>query len=166
MTQSYSHTESWSRTHARRVSGKVAADLRQLNQEYGSPSDAKVGKYMDERTELLAEGYVDEVTYGFKRNGDWIVALRYKADTSGNLTTDDRSGRIPRGENIDGASQGSFLTYSRKWDELSTQRRQNIKDKLPIERSNGDEPGVPGRVVSDKRYSSAGQGMHRQVIRP
>src|SRR5437868_8488676 len=99
MTQTYTTTETWSRTHARYVAGKVAADLRQMQQEYGQPTDAAINDYLLELTVLLAGGFVKEVSYGYRRDGAWVVALKYTADMYGNLSTDDRSGRIPRGVN-------------------------------------------------------------------
>ena len=46
MSYTYTQTETWSRTHARKVGGKVVADLRQMQQEYGSPSDQRLEQYL------------------------------------------------------------------------------------------------------------------------
>lgn len=165
MTYSYTTTETWSRTHARYVAGKVAADLRQMQQAYGQPSDTDIEKYSQELTELLAGNYVKEVTYGYRRDGAWVVALRYTADMNGNLTADDRSGRIPRGADIRGATWGSFLTYSGQWDALTPSQRETIERDLPFARSSGAEPVVrTGSWSPDKSYSSAGCGMRRATI--
>lgn len=165
MTYSYTTTETWSRTHARYVAGKVAADLRQMQQAYGRPSDTDIENYLQELTELLAGGYVKEVSYGFRRDGAWIAALKYTADMYGNLTADDRSGRIPRGADITGAAWYSFLTYSSKWDALTQSQRESIERDLPFARSSGVEPIIrSGSWSPDKSYSAAGCGLRRATI--
>jgi hypothetical protein len=165
MTQTYTTTETWSRTHARYVAGKVAADLRQMQQEYGQPTDAAINDYLLELTVLLASGFVKEVSYGYRRDGAWVVALKYTADMYGNLSTDDRSGRIPRGVNVGGAVFHSFLTFSSKWDALSQSNRESIERELPYTRSSGVEPVIRiGAWSYDKTYSAAGCGLRRAAI--
>ena len=164
MTNSYTITETWSRTHARHVGGKVIADLRGLAQEYGSPSERELEGYLQELVELLTGSYIKEVSYGFERNGVPIVALKYTADMNGTLTADDRSGRIPRGVDITGAVFFTFLSYSSKWWALTPEQRERIKAGLIVKRSVGTNPcsGLFG-WTSDKTYSSAGNGMQRST---
>lgn len=165
MTQTYTTTETWSRTHARYVAGKVAADLRQMQQAYGRPSDTDIENYLQELTELLAGGYVKEVSYGFRRDGVWIAALKYTADMYGNLTADDRSGRIPRGADVTGATWYSFLSYSSAWSALTQTQRDAVERDLPFARSSGVEPVVRnGSWSPDKSYSAAGCGLRRATI--
>lgn len=165
MTQTYTTTETWSRTHARYVAGKVSADLRQMQQAYGQPSDAAIGSYLLELTELLAGGYVKEVTYGFWRDGAWVAAVKYTADMYGNLTADDRSGRVPRGADITGATWYSFLAFSSKWDSLTPSQRQAVERELPFVRSSGAEPVIRiGAWLQDKTYSAIGCGLRRATI--
>jgi len=165
MTQSYTITESWSRTHARKVGGKVIADLRQLQQEYGQPTDEWLEEFLSELVVLLGEGVVEEVTYGFRRNGAWVVALRYTADMNGNLTVDDRSGRVPRGVSLDGCTWYSYLTRNSRWNSLSASQQAAIERELPFQREGATEPSVAGMMrVGDKTYSSAGSGVSRSTI--
>ena len=165
MTQSYTTTETWSRTHARKVGGKVVADLRQMQQAYGSPTDNRLEQYLQELVVLLAEGVLKEVTYGFKRDGSWIVALRYTADMSGNLTVDDRSGSIPRGVDTSGASWGSYLIKDSKWSTLSESNQKAIERDLPFQREGAEEPKVAAVTrCGDRTYSSAGNGVRRSTI--
>lgn len=161
----YTTTETWSRTHARYVAGKVAADLRQMQQVYRQPDDTSIDAYLTELTILLAGGYVKEVSYGYRRNGAWVVALKYTADMNGNLTTDDRSGRIPRGANVADASFYSFLEYSYKWQLLTPDEKRRIEESLPFSRSEGVAPTVEnGLWRSDKSYASAGCGLYRATV--
>lgn len=165
MTHSHTTTETWSRTHARYVAGKVAADLRQMQQEYGRPTDVAIEMYLQELTVLLAGAYVTEVSYGYKRDAAWVAALKYTADMYGNLSTDDRSGRIPRGANVVGATFYSILTFSSAWDQLGAREREAIERELPFVRSAGEEPVIRiGAWVYDKTYSSVGCGLRRTSI--
>jgi len=165
MTYSYTTTETWSRTHARYVAGKVAADLRQMQQEYGRPTDAAIESYLLELTVLLVSSYVTDVSYGYRRDGAWITALKYTADMYGNLSIDDRSGRIPRGANIVGAVWFSFLTFSSKWHGLSQPERDAIEQQMPFVRSAGVEPVIRiGGWLQDKTYSAAACGLRRASI--
>ena len=165
MTQSYTTTQTWSRTHARKIGGKITADLRQMQQSYGSPTDSRLEQYMQELVVLLAAGVLEEVTYGFKQNGTWIVAIRYTADMNGNLFTDDRSGGVPRGVDITGAKWGSYLRMNSKWDGLAASTRAAIDRDLPFQRGGAEEP-VASVVLRhyDRTYSSAGNGVRRSTI--
>ncbi len=161
MTATFTHTqtETWTRTHARYVAGKVAADLRQMQQAYGKPTDENIEQYLQELTVLLAEGCVEKIFYGFKREGAWVVALRYTADMNGVLTVDDRSGKVPRGADVAGATWSSFLAKNSKWSALSDPAREDILRQLPFIRTAGDEP--TGAWASDKTYGAAGCGLRR-----
>lgn len=69
MSDSYSYTESrtFTVTHARHMAAKVATDLKRMQRFYGKPSDENIADYESEATEMLRAGYLDTVTYGFKR---------------------------------------------------------------------------------------------------
>src|SRR5687768_14391904 len=83
-------------THARHISAKVATDLKRMQRFYGQPSDASIASYEAELTELLKEGVLDTVSYGFKRNDSWIApTLRYtQRDLAGSTAADDDPGLI------------------------------------------------------------------------
>ena len=55
---SYSYAETFSRTHARRLAGRVTTDLRQSHLLYGSPSESKLEEYRAELEELLDAGQI------------------------------------------------------------------------------------------------------------
>ena len=73
---SYSYSETFSRTHARRLSGRVTTDLRQSHILYGSPTESSLEAYRAELEELLSGGYVDRYQFGFKRNERTVWSLR------------------------------------------------------------------------------------------
>src|SRR6266540_2274825 len=167
MTTTYTISETFTRSNARYVASKVAADLRLLQRFYGRPTDAEIDAYTGELVELLVGGYVQRVTYGFKRGSTWVVALRYEARLDGTLDADDRAGRITPGINITGASWSSYLVYSYTWGLLDAAERARIKARLPVQRTGADEPSSSnGSWVQDRSYSAGGSGVRRASFRP
>ena len=170
MSYSYtvSATQSFTVTHARHMSAKVATDLKRIQRLYlGDPSDLEIAKYESELTELLRAGYLGTVTYGYRRNDVWIEpTLRYTAqDLAGASANDDDPGRIRPSANVSGASFYSYLTYSSAWSNLSEIERENFKKRLPIQRGGAPEPGVSGYLQSDRTYSSGGRALNRSTVR-
>ena len=101
MAYSYTvaETESFTVTHAPHIAAKVATDLKRMQRFYGSPSDAGIAEYQAEIIEFLKEDYLGTLSYGFKRNGDWIEpTLRYIAkDLAGAAANDDDPGKVRPG---------------------------------------------------------------------
>src|SRR5438552_14819451 len=104
MASTYTRTATFTRSSARYIVSKVAADLKLMQRFYGHPSDDWIDAYIAEVVELLVVRGLGTITYGFKRNGAWVVALRYVASMDGNLTADDRAGRVLPGVDITGGS--------------------------------------------------------------
>ena len=68
-------------THARHIATKVGTDLKRLQRFYGKPSDKNITEYEAEMVILLKAGYLNTVSYGFKRGSNWIEPmLRYTAN--------------------------------------------------------------------------------------
>jgi len=170
MTATFTTTKTFTITHARYVTSKVAADLRQLRLFYGQPADDRIDAFAEEAAILLRDGYLERVDYGFKQNSQhsgeqWVLLLRYTV-RNGELT-DDHAGRVPPGVNLSGAWFASFLEYSTKFILLSHAEQARVKADLPIVRSSGDEAGfVVGTWTGDRTYSSNDQGLGRSVFRP
>lgn len=165
MTHSYTTTSTFTASDARRVAGKVAADLRQMQMAYRSPSDQEIENYLGELVTLLSDGYLDTVMYGFKKDGTWLPAtLRYTALSLGTAGDGDRSGTVKRGVETAGANFTSYLTYSQKWWNLGEDARARYKAGLPIQRVSGEEPKAPGGWIEDKSYISGGGGVRRAVL--
>lgn len=168
---SYSYTSSESQTftvtHAKHISSKVATDLKRMQRFYKSPNDAVIEAYEAELILLLKAGYLGTVTYGFKRDGKWIEpTLRYTAkDLAGLSCSDDDPGRVRPGGNIEGAIFGSYLIYSSAWDKLSESERNDFQKKLPFQRGGADEPGISGYLSPDKTYSSGGRALERSIVK-
>ena len=162
-TLTRSSNETFTRTSARYLVSKVAADLRQMQRLHDAPSDDEIEDYVEELITLLADGYVDWVAYGFRRGNDWVAALRYTVNSDGTISsTDDRPGRVPHSD-VRGTRFGSFLSYSSKWWRLSNQQREEVKGTLPFIRTSGSEPGGAWSY-GGRTYSRDGVSLRRGAI--
>ncbi len=165
MTTTYtrSNSETFTRTSAKYLVSKVAADLRQMQRLHGQPSEAWIDAYVEELFTLLAGGYLGSVAYGFQRADEWVVALHYQVNSDGSISAvDDRPGRVPLGD-ILGATFGSFLTYSLKWLQLTDEQRRQVKRELPFIRTPGHEPGGAWSY-GGRTYSRDGVSLSRGTI--
>jgi hypothetical protein len=169
MASSYtlSASTSFTITHARHMAAKVAADLKRMQRHYGKPSDADIANYEEEVVQLLKAGYLGTVSYGYKRDGDWIEpTLRYTAkDLMGGSSADDDPGNIKPWADISGATFYSYLTYSAAWDSLTNYQRDTFKKSLPFYRGGASEPGINGYVEQDRTYSAGGKSLGRSSVR-
>ena len=168
MTESYTYSESttFTVTHARYIASKVMADLKRMQRYHGAPGDDRIAKYDLELVALLRSGYLDEITYGFQKDGDWIEpTLRYTADDCFGGAQDHDPGRVSPWADTAGARFSSYLTYSSSWYGASEAVRGAFGQTLPFQRVAGEEPGARGSMVSDKTYSAGGRAVHRYALR-
>ena len=169
MSHSFTITQSttFTITHARHMAAKVAADLKRMQRFYGSPDDQGIDEFEDEIIKLLKAGYLGTVTYGFRRNSQWIEpTIRYTAqDLYGASAVDDDPGCVYPGADISGASFCSYLTYNAAWYGLTHVARENFERTLPFKRTEAPEPGLNGYLVSDKTYSAGGRALSRVSVR-
>ncbi|TAJ85321.1 hypothetical protein [Reyranella sp.] len=166
-SSSYTESSTFSVTHARHMAAKVATDLKRMQRFYNSPSDTKIAELEAEATELIKAGYLETVTYGFKRDGNWIEpTLRYIArDLAGASANDDDPGRVRPGANISGATFYSYMTYTSAWFQLTETERTAFERALPFSRSGAPEPGITGYFAGDRTYSSGGRALDRASVR-
>lgn len=153
-------------THAKKLASKVAADLRRCQGIYGFPTDAEINDYGTELAMLLRDGYVSEYEFGYKKDGARVVSWHYRVDSTGDLSSDDRPGKIVQVP-IGGCTRFNTLTYSDTWFRLTEQQRQAIKADLPISR--GTAAGLRdgnGYWTMDRTYSSGGISMPRKTFQP
>lgn len=160
-------TSTFSVTDARKLAAKVAADLKRMQRFYDYPSDTSIAEFEGEVTELLRYGYLEKVTYGFQKDGNYIApTLRYTAKTlAGDTGQDDDPGRIPMGCDVKGATFGSHLTYSSAWWNLTDEQRIRFKNTLPLKRTSVDDPGANGPYIEDRQYASGGRALGRATLR-
>jgi len=166
MSYTTTNTRTNTRTWAKYLASKVAADLKRCQRFYGKPTDAQIDDFVDELTEVLVAGYLESIEYGFKKSERRVVTLRYTVDSVGNLS-DDRSGGVYASADITGASWFSFAIYNSAYFALTTSQRQEFKKKLPFDRTAGAEPtDGNGYWTADRSYSQDGSGVSRNTFRP
>ena len=166
MTYTYTTSSTFTRTDAKHIASKVAADLRGMRDYYGKPNESQIKDYDEELTELLVGGYLESVEYGFMRNDQKIVTLYYEVLSNGSLS-DEKSGGVYARADISNAEWFSFLTHNLKWVLLSNTTQQQIEARLPIKRTPGQEPqDGNGYWVTDRSYSSQDVGTQRRTFRP
>ena len=170
MTTTYTTEYTFTRTNAKYIASKVAGDLKLMQIFYGEPTDSQINDYIEELVILLlgngVHGYLESVDYGFRKDGSWIVAAKYSANYSGDVSRDDRSGGIPFGKDTNGASCYSYLRKNSHFWNLSQSERDRILESIPIKRSSAEEPQLgAGEWVSERTYSSGGVVMERRVFK-
>lgn len=163
----YSETRTFTVTHAKQLASKVATDLKRIQRFYGSPSDSLIDAFEEELILFLKSGYLEDVTYGFRRNGDFIEpSIKYTArELISSNAIDDDPGKIRPGSDITNAVFGSFLNYSNKWFSISSDEQKSFKNQLPFQRVTSSTPGYEGYYLEDKIYSSGGRSLNRSSLR-
>jgi len=160
----YTYAESFTRVHARRLSGRVTTDLRQSYILYGRPSAASLDDYRVELEELLLGGYVEQYQFGFKKEGQIVWSLRYTVGPDGALTGG--AGGVPVGVDVSDATWFNILTHSASWYLLGDSVREAIESSLPFRRPTGSLPSdTHGYWENDKSYAAGGVGLQRAVFR-
>ena len=154
-------------THARHMAAKVAADLKRMQRFYGFPGDQRIDEFEDEIIELLKAGYLGTVTYGFRREGQWVEpTIRYTAqDLYGASATDDDPGRVYPGADISDTNFYSYLTHSVAWHNLTEADREAFEQRLPFKRTGAPESSINGYLVTDRTYSAGGRALNRASVR-
>ncbi|WP_420572785.1 hypothetical protein [Kordia sp.] len=167
MSFSNSFSNNFTITHAKKLAAKVATDLKRMQRFYNEPLDSHISNLEAEIIELLKDGYLDNVTYGFQKNGKWIEpTIKYTAKDLANTSgVDDDPGRIKPGADVKGAFFNSYLIYTSSWFNLSSEERNNYKSNLPIKRTGAAEPGVDGYMSQDKTYTSGSKSLNRFTIK-
>lgn len=169
MSSSFTYNESatFTVTHARHIAAKVATDLKRMQAFYGSPTDAHIAVLEEEITFLLRHGYLDNVCYGFKRDGNWIEPmLRYAAPELGGASiADNDPGRVKPGANVDGAWFYSYLIYSSTWINLPADQKERLRGDFPLQREGASAPGITGYLAPDLNYAAGGRVLQRASLR-
>jgi hypothetical protein len=164
---SLTRSESFTIINARKLASKVATDMHLCAQYYGNPSETRIREFAEELAQYLNAGYLQEYEFGYKKDGKRIVTWRYKVDANGQLTTDDRPGKIVPYVDVAGAVFYNFLTQNAKFFQLSTSEQARFELGLPLQRTGGQPPSDgAGYWTSDRNYYSGGCGLNRLTFQP
>jgi hypothetical protein len=166
MTLSLTRSATASRTDAEYLASKIAGDLWLLYFLYKKTSEQYVRDHITEAVELIANGYLRSLDYGFKRNGIVIFRLRYEVHWDGSVSRDDECGDISAGMNLDGATAYSYLSPNSNYFSLTAEQQAAFDAKLPVKRNGADEPPLAANGVSsaDRQYAKNGTGVSRTVF--
>lgn len=169
MSNSYTttNTTTFTATHARHISAKVATDLKRIQRFYGQPNDKWIAVFEQEAVILLKNKCLETVAYGFLRDGIWIKpTIIYTARSlEGTSSADHDPGRVLPGADVSDADFYSYLTYSLVWEHMSWEEKKILEDQLPVKRSFASKPSVNGDLVSDKTYSAGDYALDRFSLR-
>jgi hypothetical protein len=169
MTTSYSYTtsETFTLTHARRLAAKVAADMHQCQRLYGHLTETQIENYQQELIVLLHGGYIESYEFGFQTEDERrIVSWFYTVGPSGDLEGGRSGGLFPSAD-ISDAVMFNFLSCNSKWFALSTLERNKIKASYPVQRTEGSAPqDGNGYWDSSRLYASGGVAITRKEFRP
>ena len=70
-TSTYTYNTTFTLTNAKYLAAKIATDLKRMQRFYGKPTDQQIEDYENEAISLLNDGYLDTITYGFKKDDKW-----------------------------------------------------------------------------------------------
>lgn len=154
-------TSTFTRTNARYLASKIAADLRQFRSFYGEPSEDHIDELFDELVEMLAGGYVATYEAGFCKDGKRVVSEFYTVAST--AARDERAGGIYARADVSGADWFTFMTYTDKWLGLADQARKAVKDSVPIDRVPASSPADgQGHWEGGRSYESGGTSTQRR----
>ena len=168
MSTTYTLTETFNITHARRLAAKVVADMHQCNRLYArGPAPAEIAKYEQELVVLLAGGYVDTYECGFQSpDGRRVLSWKYTVSVTGDLEGG-RSGGLYATADLASTTRFNFLSRNHKWWSLSETERTKIDAQHNVDRVDGNTPlDGNGYWTSTRSYASGGVGVMRQEFRP
>jgi hypothetical protein len=169
MTTSYSYTtsETFTLTDARRLAARVAADMHQCQKFYDYPTDAKIKDYEQELVVLLHGGYVESYEFGFKTCDERrVVSWLYTVGPSGDLEGGRSGGLFPSAD-ISNAVMFNFLSCNAEWFALPKIERDKIEASYPVQRTEGSAPqDGNGYWDSSRQYTSGGVAVTRKEFRP
>ena len=133
---------------------------------YGKPTEREIEDYITEITELLTASCLESFEAGFKLDGRRVVSLLYRVRSDGTVDDTGAGGVYARADIAD-ASWFTFLVTNSTYAKLSPAERQDLDDRIPVDRTPGSAPtDGAGYWVSDRSYSAAGTGAARQSFRP
>ena len=91
----------------------------------------------------------------------------YTSLLQSSLHIDDNAGGLPRGIDISGCDRINYITYTEKFNALTSAQQLTVKQTLPYVRTGAPEPqDGKGYWTQDRSYSAAGGGTVRRVFRP
>ena len=154
-------------THAKHLASKIAADMNACSRLHGRPALSTVERYNEELVELLRYGYLRRYEFGFKRNDQRVLSWCYDVDASGNISSDDRTGKMSAYIDLTGTIFFNFMWPSSKYYSLTSDEQSSFQGSHPVDRTSGEPPrdGAGYWTSTEKNYSAGGTGVSRRSFR-
>jgi Bacterial HORMA domain family 1 len=168
MSATYTLTETFNVTHARKLAAKVIADMHQCNLLYKrGPGDSTIKDYEQELVAKLAGGYITSYEFGFQDStGKRVLSWKYTVGPSGDLEGG-RSGGLYAQANLIGTLLFNFMTTNTKWASLTATEKAKVNSQHDISRVEGSPPSDGSGYWSNTRsYAAGGVAVNRQEFRP
>jgi hypothetical protein len=167
MADSYTNSESFTVTHARRLAAKVTADMYNCCQHYGSPSPDDRDRFTQELVVMLSNKYVSVYEFGFQTAEEKrVVSWRYTVTVAGDLEGG-KSGGLLATADISNATWFNQLTCNSNWFALNLAEQQKIRELHGVNRVNGSGPtDGEGHWTTTRTYGAGGVSIVREDFQP
>lgn len=170
-TTTLTESTTFTRTHARHITARIAADLARLTAFYPTElTESRIKQFQEEAIEYLKAGYLESVTYGFRREGadwigdpyvEWVLALKYVVNDGDLEGGSSAPGGIKPNADVTGAKFHSFLVPNSSFNQLSQVSQDAFDQSLPIYRASGEAP--EGNFHQDRAYGQGGRYVNRFI---
>ena len=143
------------------VAAKIAMDLKRIQRLVGRgvPTNEEIANYEQEAVFLLQHGYWGVMTYGFTRNNEWVLAVRYTAANADALMENTPA----YASSADTDIFSSFLYYSNKWQQLTPSEQREYEENLPDKRVS--RPAPKGDWEEDNIYRAGKIQVQRHSLK-
>lgn len=167
MPYSYTISDTFTLTNAKKLAAKVAADMHQSCRIYGRPLISDIERYQEELVVMLHGGYLKTYEFGFqssdgKRTLSWLYTVSPSGDLEGG-----RSGGLHATATVDASQAFNYMTYNDAWFALTVAERDRVKAQHPVNRGTGEPPQDGNGFWSTAReYGSGGVALTRKEFTP
>lgn len=101
-------------------------------------------------------GYLKKYEFGFMRDDKRVLSWVYTVNSSGNIETDERAGKMFADVDLSNTTFFNYLWYTDKYFALPSGEKENFKNSHPVNRTSGNPPGDGSGywTGTQKNYSS------------
>jgi hypothetical protein len=167
MADSYTNSESFTVTHARKLAAKVTADMYNCYQHYGSPPPGDIDRFNQELVVMLSNKYVSVYEFGFQTAEEKrVVSWRYTVTVTGDLEGG-KSGGLLATADISNAAWFNQRTCNSNWTALTPAEQETINALHEISRVTKSGPtDGNGHWTITRTYGAGGVSIVREDFQP
>lgn len=166
ITRTENQTSTFTIADAKYLASRIATGLTYLRLYCGLITEQHIQNLAIEAAILLKYGLLENVKYGYQKDGYWKFAISYSVNYLGQVeSSDDNPTTMNPPSDLEGVTWHSFLTRRRNQN-LNQADLDAIEEMLPIHRGHGVEPSsANGYGTTDDSYYRNGYGMARGQFR-